>query len=268
MAHSATATTFAERYESTLVPVIFRPWAKELIRRANPRDGEAILDLACGTGAVTMELAAAGVRPASLTCIDISPDMLAVAETRAREAGVSATFHEAAADSLPLHNASVELAFCQQALQFFPDKVKALHELHRVMVPGGRVAFCVSTALSDNPLLDAQARTLEKHAGAEAGNAVRAICSLTDPGMIRELFEEAGFSHVEVERVSLALTHPDARTFAAGAMGGMHTGDKLSPLSDAERGVCIAEFLSALGECFDGTALHFPHVSNVITARA
>ena len=58
------------------------------------------------------------------------------------------------------------------------------------------------------------------------------------------------------------------RAYAAGAMGGMHTGDKLSRLTDAERQECIDDFLTGLGDCFDGMAMNFPHVSNVITARA
>ena len=49
--------TFADRYQSVLVPVIFEPWAIELIRRAAPRAGEHILDLACGTGVVTRQVA-------------------------------------------------------------------------------------------------------------------------------------------------------------------------------------------------------------------
>lgn len=45
--------TFADRYQSVFDPVIFEPWAKELLWRASPETGEHILDLACGTGAVT-----------------------------------------------------------------------------------------------------------------------------------------------------------------------------------------------------------------------
>lgn len=263
-----TATTFAESYEKTLVPVIFRPWARELIRRAAPRDGERTLDLACGTGAVTREILASGVKPAGVTGVDISAGMLAVARDNVAADGFDADWIEADATRLPLPDDGFDVAFCQQALQFFPDRPAALAELRRVMAPGGRAAFCVSVELARNPLLRSQAATLEKYVGPDAGAAVRAICGLPDAGVIRALFEEAGFRNVQVDCVSLTLHHPDARAFAAGAMGGMHTGDWLSRLPDAQRRQCIDDFVTGLGDCFDGTAMHFPHVSNVITAQA
>ncbi len=257
---------FAESYEMTLVPVIFQPWARELIRRAAPKDGEHILDHACGTGAVTQEIVKSGISPGSLTGVDISAEMLAVAQAKATAAEFQADWIEADATQLPFPDGRFDVVFCQQALQFFPDRSGALTELRRALTEGARVVFCVSQEMSINPLLQSQAATLEKYLGPDAGGAVRAICSLSDAEEIHALFEGAGFGNVEVEGVSLTLTHPNGRAFAAGAMGGMHTGDWLSKLPDAQREQCITDFLTGLGDCFDGTALKFPHVSNVITA--
>jgi len=260
--------TFAKRYQSVLVPVIFEPWARELIRRAAPQDGEHILDLACGTGVITREIVSSGIKPGDLTAVDHNADMLGVARELAIQAGLDAEWVEADAGDLPLDDDQFDLAFCQQALQFFPDRPAALRELRRVLKTGGRVAFCVQRELSVNPLLQSQAATLDKHVGPDAGAAVRAICGLPDAEEIRGLFEDSGFRDVETETVSLTLSHPDGRAFATGAMGGMHTGDKLSDLAEAGIGRAIDDFLTELGEFFDGTALRFPHVSNVISARA
>jgi len=269
---SGTATrapqNFAEHYEATLVPVVFEPWARELIRRAAPRAPEHVLDLACGTGVVTRELARSGIPFGSLTGADHNAGMLAVARDRAAEDGVDATWVQADAGDLPFPDDRFDLALCQQALQFFPDRPRALRELRRVMSDGGRVTFCVQRELSVNPMLQAQATVLDKYVGSEASAAVRAICGLPDGREIGALFEGAGFEDIEVESVSLMLHHPDGRAYAAGAMGGMHTGDKLSKLSDSQRQQCIDDYLTELGDCFDGTAIRFPHVSNVVTARA
>jgi ubiquinone/menaquinone biosynthesis C-methylase UbiE len=260
--------SFARRYDATLVPVIFRPWAQELIRRASPQDGEHVLDLGCGTGIVTIEVSQSGVSPASVTGVDHSADMLEVARKTAADLGVTADWIEADASQLPFPDHRFDLAFCQQALQFFPDRPAALRELRRVLVPGGRVAACVQCDLSENPLLRSQAEALDKHVGTEAGRAVRAICSLSDPNELRALFAVAQFEDITVEKVTLELHHPDGRAFAAGAMGGMHTGDKLGALGDAGRDKCIDDFLEGLGDHYSGGALRFPHVSLVVLARA
>ncbi|MFZ7093468.1 methyltransferase domain-containing protein [Primorskyibacter sp. 2E233] len=262
-----TTTGFAERYQSILVPVIFEPWARELIRRADPQAGEHILDLGCGTGVVTRQVAALNLPLGSLTSVDHSQEMLDVARRLSKDSGLNAEWIQADASALPFKNEMFELAFCQQALQFFPDRPAALHELHRVLKPDGRVVCCVQGALDVNPMLLAQAKALDEFVGPTAGDAVRAICSLPDAHTLRDLFEEAGFHKVRVEPVTLDLQHPDARAFAVGAMGGMHTGDKLSGLAQANIDGATDAFLTGLGPCFDGIGMQFPHLSHVVQAR-
>lgn len=257
---------FADRYQSVLVPVIFEPWAREMIRRADPRPGEHVLDLACGTGAITRQVAERV--PGSLTAVDHSAEMLDVARKLAANTGHNVEWVKADAADLPFDDDRFDLAFCQQALQFFPDRPAALRELRRVMKPGGRVAVCVQRELDANPMLKAQAEALDAHVSEEAGDAVRAICSLPDGGNLRSLFESAGFGNVEIEPVTLMLHHPDARTFAAGAMGGMHTGDKLSGLADDSIERAVEAFLAGLGGCLDGRAMRFPHSSHVVLATS
>ncbi|MCD9147932.1 class I SAM-dependent methyltransferase [Pseudophaeobacter flagellatus] len=260
------AITFAHRYQSVLVPVIFEPWARELMRRADPRPGEHILDLACGTGAVTREVARRAHSLGRLTAVDHSAEMLGVAQSLADEAGLDVEWVEADAAALPFADNRFDLALCQQALQFFPDKPGALRELWRVLRPEGRAVFCVQRELAVNPMLKAQADALETHVGAEAAAAVAAICSLPDGAALKDLFEGAGFRDIKVESVTLDLQHPDAAAFAAGAMGGMHTGDKLAGLADRAIDRAVKAFLAGLGDCLDGRSLRFPHVANVIVA--
>ena len=98
---SVDPNTFAKRYQSVLVPVIFEPWAKELVRRAAPQDGEHILDLACGTGVVTREIVYSGIKPGDLTAVDHNADMLGVARELSIQAGFDAEWVEADAGDLP-----------------------------------------------------------------------------------------------------------------------------------------------------------------------
>lgn len=104
--------------------------------------------------------------------------------------------------------------------------------------------------------------------GKEAAAAVKAKCGLPNGADRRRLFEESGFEHVEVQSVTLHLHPPDAAAFAAGAMEGMHTGDKLSGQSEHSVDRAVRTFLAGLGYCLDGPALRFPHVSNLVVATA
>jgi ubiquinone/menaquinone biosynthesis C-methylase UbiE len=141
----------AERYEEYLVPVIFAPWANELIMHGGLASGDSLLDLACGTGIVARLAARSGM---TATGGDINPGMLAVAKESA--AGLDATFHSADAQDLPFEDECFDAVICQQGLQFFPDKPAAVSESLRVLKPGGRAVFCTARGLEENPLMQAQ----------------------------------------------------------------------------------------------------------------
>jgi ubiquinone/menaquinone biosynthesis C-methylase UbiE len=130
----------AEVYERALVPAVFAPWAPMVVALGDPKPGERVLDVACGTGVVA-RVASQGVGPAgTVVGLDLNPGMLAVAASSA--AGQAATgapirWQEASATKMPLPDASFDIVYCQLGLQFFPDRAAALREMHRVLAPGG-----------------------------------------------------------------------------------------------------------------------------------
>ena len=69
----------AEGYESYMVPTLFGPCAKILIQAAGPKPGERVLDVGCGTGIVAREVASRLAATATVTAVDLSTNMLAVA---------------------------------------------------------------------------------------------------------------------------------------------------------------------------------------------
>jgi SAM-dependent methyltransferase len=105
--------------------------------------GEAVLDLGCGAG-FDAHVAAQLVGPAGrIIGIDLSPEMLAVAEAGRAEAGISQVeFREASVESLPFPDASFEVALSNGVLNLVPDKPAALREIFRVLRPGGRLQAC------------------------------------------------------------------------------------------------------------------------------
>jgi ubiquinone/menaquinone biosynthesis C-methylase UbiE len=89
----------AELYQRYLVPAITTKWAEDLIDRAQLRSGEAVLDIACGTGVVA-RLAAKRVSGGKVTGLDLNPGMLAVARGVQSE-GAPITWVDGSALDLP-----------------------------------------------------------------------------------------------------------------------------------------------------------------------
>jgi ubiquinone/menaquinone biosynthesis C-methylase UbiE len=99
--------------------------------------GLAALDIGCGTGFLSLELAARGHR---VTGIDFAPEMLALAKEKAVSAGASIRFEEADAENLPFATGSFDLVMTRHVLWTLPHPEAAIGEWIRVLRPGGRLA--------------------------------------------------------------------------------------------------------------------------------
>lgn len=114
-------------------------------RRANfdaiaPAPGEAILDLGCGTGLLTAELARAVGPNGQVTGLDTSPDMLAAARSRC-SAFEHVDLVEGSAFDMPIPKQHFDKAVSVQVFEYFADPAPALSELNRVLRPGGRLVI-------------------------------------------------------------------------------------------------------------------------------
>jgi ubiquinone/menaquinone biosynthesis C-methylase UbiE len=96
------------------------------------------LDAGCGTGFLTLELAARGHR---VTAVDFAPAMLAEARRKATERGASIRFEEADAEQLPFPSGSFDLAISRHLLWTLPHPEAAIDEWIRVLRPGGRLVI-------------------------------------------------------------------------------------------------------------------------------
>jgi ubiquinone/menaquinone biosynthesis C-methylase UbiE len=133
-------------FDESLVAQLEELYSKRdvLRRRALVREalaaqpGERILDIGCGPGFYVAELLEEVGDEGSVTGVDSSPAMLAVAARRAEGRG-NVEFHEAGATSLPVEDASFDRALSVQVMEYVPEIPAALAEIHRVLRPGGRV---------------------------------------------------------------------------------------------------------------------------------
>jgi SAM-dependent methyltransferase len=145
-------------YERYLVPMIFAPYAADLVRRVAERKPRRILEIAAGTGVVTRALADA-MPHADIVATDLNIAML----EQARATGTSrpVEWRQADAMALPFDDGAFDAVLCQFGAMFFPDKARAFAEMRRVLKPGGRFLFNVWDRIEDNDYADAISDALE-----------------------------------------------------------------------------------------------------------
>jgi SAM-dependent methyltransferase len=124
------------------------------IAALGPQPGERIIDVGCGCGDTTLELARRVGPAGHVLGADISAPMLAVAKARAAAAGLAqAAFAEADAQTYAFEPA--DGVFSRFGVMFFADPIAAFANLRRALKPGGRVAFVCWRAMAENPVMTA-----------------------------------------------------------------------------------------------------------------
>ena len=114
------------------------PQAPRLIRHAKVKAGDRVLDIACGTGVVSITAARMG---AAVTGLDLTPELVQRARENAHISQVEVEFHEGDAESLPFADSSFDIVLSQFGHIFAPRPEVAISEMLRVLKPGGTIAF-------------------------------------------------------------------------------------------------------------------------------
>ena len=202
----------AETYEQYFVPAMFVPWATILLRHASLRRGERVLDVACGTGIVARLAAPLVSSNGHVVALDLNQAMLAVACAQPAPSGATITWQEGNAMALPAPDRSFDAVLCQHGLQFIPDRARAVSEMRRVLVPGGRALVIVLQALAGHPLFEALITSVARHLSLPI-SAVMTPFALCDADELRGLFISAGFEKVDVVPESTKVRFPEPERF-------------------------------------------------------
>lgn len=186
----------AEIYDARFVPALFAHWGPIVAAEAGVSKGDRVLDVACGTGALTLAAAKIAGSSGAVVGLDPNSDMLAVA--RAKPAAIE--WLEGMAESLPFPDNRFDAVVSQFGFMFFEDKRKAISEMMRVLKPGGRLAVAVCDAVENSPGYSAFALLLDRLFGKEVGNAFRAPFSLGNAGRLNRICDEADLAGTEIVR--------------------------------------------------------------------
>ena len=256
--------TPAEQYERVIVPRVFLPLAREVVAVAALSTGERVLDVACGTGALTRLLAAAVGPTGSVVGLDVNAEMLSVAAMSVPDRHVE--WRQASASELPFADTTFDLVTCQHGLQYFPDRAKALEEMRRVLREGGRLVLTCWRASTESPAYLAVERWLTARSGTPTSLAP---FSFSDSDELCRVVNAAGFADVQLRTVPLSVHYPTAKVFVGSLFTSPGTRAAMADLEDEEVAGLISQVEKDLAPYSspDGSVT-VPQGANLLSAKA
>lgn len=248
----------ANAYEELFIPAVFGQWAPVVVQAAGIVPGQRVLDVACGTGILARAAAQRVGQDGAVAGLDMTPGMLAVAEQLEPEI----EWKHGMAGELPFADASFDAVVSQFGMMFFPDRVQALREMRRVLVPGGRAAVAVFDSLENHAAYHQEVTLFSRMISAQAGDAIRIPFSLGDTVDLKRMGEDAGFTAVSVTTHQGTARFPSLRTLVEANMRGwlpvmgiVLDGAKIEAvLAHAEE--TMGDFVTAQGEAEFPLSVH------------
>jgi SAM-dependent methyltransferase len=233
-----------------LVPAVFAAWAPLVVMLADPRPGERVLDVACGTGVVA-QLASQRVGRTGKVAPTDAP----------------ITWEEASATKMPLPDGSFDIVYCQLGLEFFPDRLAALREMHRVLVPGGRLGLMVWRGIEHSPGFEVLASALARHVSSEAAGIMRAPFALGNVEELHGLISGASFREIVIRPASGTVSFPSVARFVQDYVAGSPLAGHVAKASDEARAALVSEVGVALKSHLSATELRFPIEAQLASAK-
>lgn len=237
----------------------FAPVVGALIERVEVRKGESVLDLGTGTGAIAERVAPLVGSTGKVVGVDISPEMLTLAQKRADAGGLTnLRLVEGGAESIPAEDASFDVVLAGLSMMYVIDRAKAASEIARVLRPGGRFVAAV-WAGPDTCDIVAFQQTAGSFAGPPPVPGV-GPGALADPSGFLAQLDTAGIeARVEVD--TFGFDFPDFAS-AWETLAGVTT----AQLAPERRDEAKAAVMSALYPDGDGPR-HFNNATQFIIGR-
>jgi len=217
--HAAFVGTVPPKYDRYLGPLLFHPYADDLVARLPVAHGMRVLEIACGTGIVTERLLRRLAGQGTLVATDLNDAMIAHARTRIPD-DPALEWRQADGTSLPFPDRAFDVAVCEFGLMFFPDKAKGVREAFRVLRPGGLYLFNVWDSLDQTPVCRITHETVGTFFPVDPPQFYTVPFSLHDTSGVRRLLDTAGFVDVTCVTLDKVGQSPSAADAATGLIDG------------------------------------------------
>jgi ubiquinone/menaquinone biosynthesis C-methylase UbiE len=213
-----------------------RAFIDRLLDAARVGAGMRMLDLASGPGHVAAAAAERGALPVGL---DFSPAMIALA--RAGHTGIRS--EQGDAEALPFADASFDAVVANFGVHHVPEPIRALREAHRVLRPGGRVAFTAWASPPENIAWRLLYDAISAHGDLRAADAPPPGGSLRRPEDLLRLLDASGFAETEAKRVPGEWSLATARDLLEGFRRGTV---RTAALIDAQPAAALPQIEAAI----------------------
>lgn len=179
------------------------PLGREAMATLDIAADERVIDIGCGCGATSLELAAEVGPDGSVLGVDISAPMLEVARRRAVDGGLSnIRFLEADAQTRTFEPGGADAVFSRFGVMFFEDPTAAFANIRKALRPGGRLGFVCWRPMPENEWMLLPLKAALQHmppSPPPADPFAPGPFAFADPGRVRGILEGAGFSDVRLE---------------------------------------------------------------------
>ena len=179
-----------------------KPMGDAIIKALDIKTNDVVLDIASGSGEPAFSIAAIATN-GKVYATDLSEEMLSIGRTYAGERDVNnIEFKTADVSNLPFNDNFFDKISCRMGFMFFPDMRLAANEMFRVCRDGGKVAICVWGAPENNDWSTTITKILSKYIEVSKPSAdAPGMFRCAKPGLVKQLFENAGFRNVKEETI-------------------------------------------------------------------
>ncbi len=230
-----------------------QPATDKLMEFADLRAGETVIEAASGTGIVTMAVAER-VETGRVLATDMSPDMVALLEGIAKQAGVS-NIETATCNAERLATEEqFDVALCALGLMYMPNPLQAIAELDRTLRPGGRVVISVWGErrncgwASLFGIIDARVKS----------DVCPLFFGMGAPAALSSALSDQGFVDVKEERISVTLNFPDEEAALNAAFIGGPVALAYARFDEGKRTSARADYLEAIEPFRHGDGYRLP----------
>ncbi|MFT4571068.1 MAG: SAM-dependent methyltransferase [Hyphomicrobiaceae bacterium] len=191
-----------------MLDTMLNPLGQAALDALLPVAGENALDIGCGCGHTTLELAKRVAPGGQVTGIDLSAPMLARARERANENNIdNAHFQETDAQTSPFTAASFDIAYSRFGVMFFDNPVAAFTNLRKALRKNGRMSFVCWRSVAENPwIMTTIAAAMEHVTFDPPVPGAPGPFAFADADRVRSILQKAGFANISIEEFTTDMT--------------------------------------------------------------